>query len=257
MVLERSALLVVGLAACNQVYGLDETTIREMAIDAPPDLEDEDLDAAPNEFDNCPGIVNVDQRDSDGDQVGDLCDPNPMSAVDRIVVRHMFNRRLIDPDAWTGNGWTFRDGFVEQATAGEDATMFTVQTPSGSTIVVEARITITRLQPDYARTTIVLEGLGGDACIVADGTSPYGVSVTTPLGLNVAGNSSMIVENVPFTLRATSVRIPAEPVMPSTHCQIGGVETSLGTVEKPPDTIGIATNDNAARVDYVVIYATN
>jgi hypothetical protein len=36
---------------------------------------DSDGDGTPNGLDNCPGIYNPDQKDSDGDGYGDACDP--------------------------------------------------------------------------------------------------------------------------------------------------------------------------------------
>jgi len=57
--------VALGLAACNQVFGLDRTRAIDAAIgpDAPPDASpdvDEDVDGILNVADNCPGIWNPD-----------------------------------------------------------------------------------------------------------------------------------------------------------------------------------------------------
>lgn len=60
------------LAACNQLYGLDETV-------GPPPL-DSDGDGVPDEDDNCVLVPNVEQANADDDTFGDACDPCPMGA---------------------------------------------------------------------------------------------------------------------------------------------------------------------------------
>jgi len=39
---------------------------------------DRDCDTIPNAVDNCPAVLNFDQKDSDGDKMGDACDPWPL-----------------------------------------------------------------------------------------------------------------------------------------------------------------------------------
>jgi hypothetical protein len=41
-----------------------------------PAVADADGDGVPDETDNCPAVSNADQSDTDGDGIGDLCDPN-------------------------------------------------------------------------------------------------------------------------------------------------------------------------------------
>jgi len=62
------------LCACNQVYGIVETA----GLDS-------DRDGVTDDADNCPLAANRDQRDGDGDDLGDACDPcvaGPQSALD-------------------------------------------------------------------------------------------------------------------------------------------------------------------------------
>jgi hypothetical protein len=45
--------------------------------DPPPPPPDSDGDGVPDDWDNCPGIWNADQADSDGNGIGDACDAPP------------------------------------------------------------------------------------------------------------------------------------------------------------------------------------
>lgn len=77
----RPLLWVVLLGSCNQVYGLDETTIRPPSDAAPPPdapPPDADGDGLRDDLDNCPGVANADQGDGDGDSFGDVCDFCPV-----------------------------------------------------------------------------------------------------------------------------------------------------------------------------------
>ena len=58
-------LCVVALVGCNWVYGLDETSVRGPDLDGDGFVED----------DLCPTLYTEVQKDSDGDHVGDECDP--------------------------------------------------------------------------------------------------------------------------------------------------------------------------------------
>ncbi|HEY5922623.1 MAG TPA: hypothetical protein VIV11_13170 [Kofleriaceae bacterium] len=61
-------MVVLGLVACNQFYGLEET----VAID-----DDRDDDGLLDVIDNCVEIANPLQENLDDDALGDICDPCP------------------------------------------------------------------------------------------------------------------------------------------------------------------------------------
>lgn len=60
----RVVVAALTAVACNQVYGLDETT----------PSGDRDDDGVLDSIDNCPDVPNVDQANADGDVLGDACD---------------------------------------------------------------------------------------------------------------------------------------------------------------------------------------
>ena len=51
---------------------------RELKITLKVISNDNDKDGIINDEDNCPEIANADQADTDGDDIGDVCDPNPL-----------------------------------------------------------------------------------------------------------------------------------------------------------------------------------
>jgi hypothetical protein len=71
MVVVLRVALVVALAGCNEIYGLEATTVVDAAIGA----LDTDGDSVADTTDNCIAIANAAQTDTDGDGTGDACDP--------------------------------------------------------------------------------------------------------------------------------------------------------------------------------------
>ncbi len=77
---------VLCLLGCNQIFGLKPTRVIDAA--PPPDVpdaprcagQDEDGDGYPDLCDNCPSVPNPDQANSDGDDLGDACDPDQPGA---------------------------------------------------------------------------------------------------------------------------------------------------------------------------------
>jgi hypothetical protein len=73
----KRALFALSLIACNQVFGIEDTT--------PPAPSDFDHDGIGDDHDDCPTAANADQADTDHDGFGDACDPcvmGPQSGSD-------------------------------------------------------------------------------------------------------------------------------------------------------------------------------
>lgn len=67
--MRRALGLLCTLAACNEVFAIDETVLVEVED---IDLDDDDV---PDVADNCVDIPNLDQTETDNDGLGDACDP--------------------------------------------------------------------------------------------------------------------------------------------------------------------------------------
>jgi hypothetical protein len=129
----RWLVVVVALAGCQRVYGLQEAVPRDAGLPVPDIGEtatcedpstrvlDEDGDHVPNATDDCPGIYNVAQPDHDADGVGDACDPRP-GLADHILDATYFETGF---GCWTPDSvdhWTLAGG-TATATGGVDAVL--------------------------------------------------------------------------------------------------------------------------------------
>lgn len=171
-----SIVLLVG--GCRQLLGLEPPTSDD-AIDAPATphdaradgalsdaVNDPDGDGIPSATDNCPGKPNADQGDEDNDNLGDVCDPCPISATnadndndgvgdacdphpttggDAIALFEGFHHGI--PNAWTidSGSWTagLNDNIVGATTSGNMGDIYLPAYSTNETVTTGVAIATT------------------------------------------------------------------------------------------------------------------
>lgn len=89
---------------------------------------DEDGDGRPDDCDNCPLDPNADQADGDHDGIGDICDPHPIYAVERLAYFSGFNATLATEGTAisTSGVWTVEGGLLRQTGPNLQRTLFVI-----------------------------------------------------------------------------------------------------------------------------------
>ena len=242
--------LLVGtlLVGCNQIYGLDPTKTREEVIDT----NDEDFDGVDNSQDNCPGLSNSNQADTDGDRVGDVCDPHRDTPTDKIAAKHFFNFPTFDPEDFDTNGWTFGDGYIEQLHPKGENLIFLKAVPDGDFLVIEAGVVILDFFTSNNEIGLQVEGIGGHRGFVRDIDA---TDAAAELLIRPASNTAVVSAQasvptmIPMTMRMGYVRGGTNLI----SYQLGAtiIETRDGAL---PGAAGVYTIDATARVNYLVVY---
>jgi hypothetical protein len=116
----RALAIVCLVGGCDRLLRLDDISPHGDAggdaVDAVVATgHDEDGDGIDDAFDNCPADSNPGQEDADGDQVGDLCDPHPGLAIDRI--RYFASLDTFDSPPWDliNGGWSQANSSVTES----------------------------------------------------------------------------------------------------------------------------------------------
>ena len=161
-----AAVLTVG---CDRLFGLD--TIKkyddadvDLTIDAyigpdastvgwPTDggvaprdctnlVGDEDADGKPDGCDNCPLDFNANQADRDRDVIGDVCDPHPEFAVERLAYASGFNGSLAAEGTKYGapGQWSVTGGVLQNVDPTQQRTLFVIAGGPWRSPVVELKI---------------------------------------------------------------------------------------------------------------------
>ena len=139
----RVLVLVCGVAAgCR--FGFDaQSPSHDGAPDGDPIVvgHDEDRDGIDDGLDVCPHIADPGQLDTDGDRVGDACDPNPTSPIDHLV---FFDGFVAQRSEWslTGPAPTFDGEHLSSDTSGDQQLVLSLPATMSGTdrIAVAGRI---------------------------------------------------------------------------------------------------------------------
>jgi hypothetical protein len=137
-------LAIVGaLAGCNYVFGIDDTIERDAGQVV--FVHDEDGDGIGDGSDNCPGIPNADQLNTEAahDPVGDVCDEHPTDGVDSILSRAMFDDDLANWLPTPASEWILADDGVTNGGGLVLQSLALVVPPTNPTI--EVRFTVLEL----------------------------------------------------------------------------------------------------------------
>ena len=239
--------VLVALAGCNQVYELEPTKVR--LFDAYVDDNDEDEDLVVNSADNCPGIVNKEQRDDDDDGLGDECDPRPTQRGDFFIARQFFNDPVTDPSDWAvTTNWRFEPGHIFQPTLGATATLYSNLIPDARQIMIEIGATaINWNNVTQHGLRLGIDEPGGYTCTLTDSPSQGNVYLT-----GGGGPMTRVPENVPFTMRFELDRTTNQ-----IECAIGLKRFGATSMEAVPGSYAVVATASTVTIDYVVVYGAN
>lgn len=237
-----------------------------------PDQHDHDDDARGDACDGCPHLVDTD-IDTDGDGVGNACDPRPTEPGDRIA---FFEGFYTEP-AWRSvigaNTWETIDGTLRQPSTQAAFQLVRDDTPNLGSVFVDARVRINALAgggPSRRSAGIVLSYRDtnhyvfcGLASAPPNGAEVNAGQVTTDFWGNsqydyTPGWFPAQMSGEWLTLQARTTTTPAGDTRidcVSHRATATGNASFEGDAEIEGD-IGLRTNGVDASFDYVFVVAT-
>jgi hypothetical protein len=242
---------VLAAASCDAVFGLDSSNI----------VHDEDGDGVDDRFDNCPADPNTDQADSDGDHVGDVCDPHPMQAGDAIAFFDAFPGD--GSDGLIASGWQLpgvgnwqhgNDSYVESDNLEGTAYLLELgQTFQNATVEIHFRQTTAVTDGQFGAYAIITGS--GDASGNPDGLHCNQVVASGSDSLHVSTNPMPAPEFDPASTDEIVLRVSADGTC-NAQDGAGSSVTTIGSAVAGGGPIGLQTVAAGAEFDSVVVYTS-
>lgn len=238
-----------------------------MVVD--PEQRDHDGDHRGDLCDVCPHMVD-DGLDSDLDGVGDACDPRPNVAGDRIAYFEGFYAQVPWIPVVGGNTWTFANGAASQPNTGDVYQLIRDDNPDLGHVTVEARFKVEQITGTASRTSAgIVTGYRNPGtfwfCGLASASSQAEVDAgkmsTSWFGDSFAFNLGSFADPMPgdwATLRARTSAATSGGTTIDCSIERNGV-TGAATYTTGADAsgdVGLRTNGAAASFDYVFVVAS-
>jgi hypothetical protein len=164
----------------------------------------EDGDARTDECDNCPLDVNDDQVDADKDGIGDVCDPHPSYAVEKLAYFEGFNTDLPTAGVPFSGSWVVSGGLLRQRNQNNIRTLFVLAGGPWREPVIELRFS------NVARTSQSNNWFAGGYMLGMNdpvSNTPDGTSCRVHYASNVS-DLQMVRSRLDGTRPVTSAPIP-------------------------------------------------
>jgi hypothetical protein len=243
----------------------DGGTDGSAADDSGPTVNDEDGDGMLDDVDPCP--ISANNTDTDGDTVGDVCEPLAGN-VDKIIRFEGFSQTTFPSDATKIGNWTISGGKAHIVSGQNIASSLTfpITSPIGIRETVIARVTVDGLfstpsDPTGAGvvTRASIDGGAGIQCAIgrdaASGTDHFLlVKVASAADARMTSNASIATPGTSAVLEIT--RNPSNDVFSciqngtSSIAQIPGAPVPTGSLG------GIRTRSMSATFDWVMILSS-
>ena len=239
-------------SACDLTYSVNR-------FDATYDpTHDEDGDNLADTADSCPGVPGV-QLDTDGDGVGDQCDPHLMRAGDRIAMADYFAAEPIRFSLDDPAKWSVHDDVIETVAATDMTDSQMTLQVIGQEVSVELKLTplaydpvdSTPPQPNLTVGIAYTTAMGGCDFTSTMQTNRQFFKATAPTS-NDWNQNVVALPNSVIDLRLSVDSTRAT-------CRFNG-QTSV-TMARPGEldanpVISIAIRHMTARIQYVIAYST-